>query len=222
MLRKSSGAMWEGVIESSDSDQSKAKKGGRRARQSSEKANGTACTACCPMMEGVGCWTRVITCKGEGRAIVPGWTATDLAHAVAVTLQDVLVHQRPRWVALAAHQHQHEGWWNAEFILALDALCSRLDLPEPTLVLSEEKPSNHGIGNGRQSVDILVARQLEGQRKACPEPPRVWMEVKDAVLGGAIPKRPFAGKTTRSTSTMSASWPTSTSGRTLSGSRGTW
>src|SRR5262245_28420049 len=74
------------------------------------------------------------------------WTSSNLAVAVLTTLQDVLVHQRARWAALFAHQYWYEGWWKAEFALALESWCWRMDLPEPTWVLSEVKPRDFGIG----------------------------------------------------------------------------
>lgn len=110
---------------------------------------------------------------------MPRWTSTKLTCAVLQTLQDVLVHQRARWAALFAHQHQYEGWWKAEFALALESWCWRLDLPEPTWVLTEIKPRDFAIGETKQSVDFLVGRWIESQRDLSPDPPRVWLEIKE-------------------------------------------
>lgn len=107
------------------------------------------------------------------------WTSAALANSALTTLQDVLVHQRARWGALLAHQHQYEGWWKAEFALALESWCFRLDLPEPTRIWTEAKPRDHGIGQRRQFIDILIARWSVDKRRAIPEPPRVWIELKE-------------------------------------------
>lgn len=108
-----------------------------------------------------------------------GWTASRLAQAVLAQLQDVLVHQRARWAALFGHQHQYEGWWKAEFAIALESWCWRLDLPATTWVLTEVKPRDHGVGEGKQSMDILVGCWDDGQKRICPDSPRVWIEIKE-------------------------------------------
>lgn len=110
---------------------------------------------------------------------MPTWTSAELAVSALTTLQDVLVHQRARWAALFGHQHQYEGWWKAEFYLALESWCWRTDLPEPTWVRSEVKPRDHGIGGTKQSIDLLVARWDDTTGDIRPDPPRVWVEIKE-------------------------------------------
>jgi hypothetical protein len=110
---------------------------------------------------------------------VSAWTSDRLALAVLGTLQDVLVHQRSRWAALFAHHHQYEGWWKAEFALALESWCWRMDLPEPTWVLSEVKPRDHGVGESKRSMDILVGRWLEDEQIVSRDHARVWLELKE-------------------------------------------
>src|SRR5437016_14675041 len=75
------------------------------------------------------------------------WTAKTLGTAVVTTLQDVLVHQRARWASLLAHQRQYEGWWKAEFALALESWTWVVapDRPEDYWVRGEQKPRHHGI-----------------------------------------------------------------------------
>ena len=110
---------------------------------------------------------------------MPVWSATDLAVSVLTTLQEVLVHQRARWASLFGHQHQYEGWWKAEFFLAVESGCWRMDLPEATWVNSEVKPRDHGVGDGKQSIDLLVARWCEQTDCVHAEPPRLWIEIKE-------------------------------------------
>src|SRR5947208_2580977 len=110
---------------------------------------------------------------------MPAWTPVSLASAVLGTMQDVLVHQRARWATLFAHQHQYEGWWKAEFALALESWCWRTDLPEPTWLLSEVKPSAHGVGETKQSIDLLIARWLQDKDDVSHDPPRIWVEIKE-------------------------------------------
>src|SRR5262249_11596526 len=62
---------------------------------------------------------------------------------------------------------------------ALESWCFRLDLPEPTRVLSEVKPKNHGINGASGSVDLLVARWSDEEQRIIKEPPRVWIELKE-------------------------------------------
>jgi len=93
-------------------------------------------------------------------------------------MQNVLVHQRARWGALLAHQRQYEGWWKAEFRLALESWCWRSDLPEPTRVRSEEKPRNHGVGASPKSVDLLISQRSDDAGDMLPRP-RVWVEIKE-------------------------------------------
>jgi hypothetical protein len=106
------------------------------------------------------------------------WTCDELATAVFSTMRDVLVHQRVRWGALMSHRRQYEGWWKAEFRLALDSWCWRFDLPQPTRILSEEKPRNYGIGDSAGSVDILVGC-CSTQRNELSPGPRIWVEIKE-------------------------------------------
>lgn len=106
------------------------------------------------------------------------WTSSELTRGVLTTMQGVLVHQRARWGALMGHQHQYEGWWKAEFRLALESWCWRSDLPEPTWVQSEKKPSNYWVGTTRESVDLLVGRWSEERAEILPGP-RVWIEIKE-------------------------------------------
>lgn len=122
---------------------------------------------------------------------MPIWTARELATAVLTTMQDVLVHQRGRWANLLAHQHQVEGWWKAEFALALESWCWRQDHPEPVWVFSEVKPRDHGIGTGRDSVDLMVARWSESERRVQREPPRIWIEIKERGTWWGSPAKAF-------------------------------
>jgi hypothetical protein len=107
------------------------------------------------------------------------WSPTGLAQAAVTTLQDVLVHQRSRWASLFAHQNQYEGWWKAEFALALESWCWRLDLPEPTWVRTEVKPKDYGVGATGQSIDVLVGRWSQEAQSLINEPPMVWIELKE-------------------------------------------
>jgi hypothetical protein len=113
------------------------------------------------------------------------WTANELAFSTLRTVQDVLEHQRARWAAIFAHQHQYEGWWKAEFALAMESWCWRQDLPEPTCIKSEVKPRDHGVGDSKQSIDLLVGRWNAESKDVDRNGPRVCIEMKERRPGGA-------------------------------------
>jgi hypothetical protein len=120
------------------------------------------------------------------------WQQPELAEAVVTTLQDVLVHQRPRWATLCGHQHQMEAWWRAEFLIALESWCWRWDLPEETWVLPEAKPRDYGVGTSRESIDLLVAPWDENSRCMRKEP-RVWIEIKERATWWGDPWKALNG-----------------------------
>lgn len=108
---------------------------------------------------------------------IENWSATRLAEHVANVLHNVLIHQRSRLGTLLGHNSQYEGWWKAEFALALESWCWQFNLPY-FWCATEPKPKNAGIGNSDKSTDLVVApgSQRKMNLKAGP---RVWIEIKE-------------------------------------------
>jgi hypothetical protein len=107
--------------------------------------------------------------------------AKQLMREVATVMADVLVHQRPRWGTLLAHQRQYEGWWKAEMALALESWAWRADLQaHPMDVLPEAKPCDFGLDNAPPSADLLIA-PVNGELNDFDyaKTPRVWLELKE-------------------------------------------
>jgi hypothetical protein len=110
-------------------------------------------------------------------------TALELAHTVVTVMQDVLIHQRGKWGPLLGHQRQYEGWWKAEFALALESWAMSFTPPMPTKfywVVPEAKPRDAGLGTSAQAVDLAVvphSHERDGQDMEAT--PRVWIEIKE-------------------------------------------
>lgn len=107
------------------------------------------------------------------------WSARRLAKHVANVLQGTILHQRPRWGPLLGHKSQYEGWWKAEFALALENWCWQFNLPY-FWCKTEPQPRDVGIGDqkSKKSTDLVVA---PGSSSGIDinAGPRVWVEIKE-------------------------------------------
>jgi hypothetical protein len=113
--------------------------------------------------------------------------ALNLRELVIETMQGVLIHQRTRWGALAEHQRSFEGWWKAEFALALEGLAWRTDLSESLSVAEEMKPDGRlkaSSASARDAVDLYVGA-WDDKKEAfdtSTKKPAVWLELKERGL----------------------------------------
>jgi hypothetical protein len=110
-------------------------------------------------------------------------TVLELSQKVIGVMQDVLIHQRGKWGPLLGHQHQYEGWWKAEFSLALESWAQSFTPPMPSKffwVIPEAKPHWAGFDTGAQAVDLaVVPHSEEDDTWDMKATPRVWIEIKE-------------------------------------------
>jgi hypothetical protein len=134
-------------------------------------------------------------CQNQaGEEEVKELTAHDIASRVFGAMQGVIDSQRSRWGRLSNFENAFEGWWKAEFLLAIDELLWTSDFPAAYCVRAERKPRTYGLCEDTRAADLLVVTwSTERQEIDETNPSRIWLQLKHrGTWMGSNPKRELA------------------------------